>query len=150
MEPSTIIRVTSRRLIPFILVYGFYLITYGHLSPGGGFQGGVVLGSAVILLCLSLGTKKARGDFKAEMLTTLKNIGISSFILLGFAGIGAGYSFFTDFLPHGRVGELPSAGFILFLNLVVGIKVGAGIALIFYAFTRSRDKEDFEDRGDTD
>lgn len=146
MEPSTIIRTTSRKLVPFILIYALYLVTYGHLSPGGGFQGGVVLGSAIILLCLSQGTKKTRVDFKDEMLTILKNIGILLFILLGFAGVGAGYNFFTDFLPHGRAGEVPSAGFVLFLNLVVGIKVGAGIALIFYAFTRSRDKEDFETR----
>ncbi|RLE12077.1 hypothetical protein DRI96_05140, partial [Candidatus Aerophobetes bacterium] len=49
----------SRKLVPYILIFGLYLISYGHLSPGGGFQGGVVLASGIILLALARGTDSA-------------------------------------------------------------------------------------------
>lgn len=132
----SIVRTITRKLFPFILLYGCYLISHGHLSPGGGFQGGVILGAAIILLGLVDGVHIAEKRFKENLLSLTKNIGMIIFVLLGFAGMFFGYSFLSDFLPRGEVGTVPSAGFILLLNLTIGFMVGTGIAVIFYRTVR--------------
>jgi multicomponent Na+:H+ antiporter subunit B len=133
---SAIVKIFTRKMFPFILLYGCYLISHGHLSPGGGFQGGVIFGSALILLGLVEGVSQTEKRFKEDSLSLTKNIGMLIFILIGFTGIILGYSFLSDFLPRGEVGTVPSAGLILFLNLTIGFMVGTGIAVIFYRMVR--------------
>lgn len=133
---SAIVKIFTRKLFPFILLYGCYLISHGHLTPGGGFQGGVMFGAAIILLGLVEGVRITERRFKEDLLSLIKNMGMVVFILLGFAGMFLGYSFLSDFLPRGEVGTVPSAGLILFLNLTIGFMVGTGIAVIFYRTVR--------------
>lgn len=120
----------SRKLIPYILLLGFYLVSYGHLSPGGGFQGGVVLATGVILLALTRGVSTVQQNFSIKRLTAVEIAGFMLFLIMGAAGLALGRSFLENFLPIGVVGRIPSAGFIFFLNLVIGLKVGAGMTLI--------------------
>ena len=130
MEKSQIVTMISRKLVPFILLFGLYLISYGHLSPGGGFQGGVVLASGIILLLLSHGVTLVQRSFP-ERWVNLTELGmVFLFLLLGLAGLLLGKSFLGNILPLGEAGEIPSAGFILLLNMIIGLKVGAGITLI--------------------
>lgn len=133
---SAIVRTLTRKLFPFVLLYGCYLISHGHLSPGGGFQGGVIFGSAIILLGLVDGVHNTEKRFRENLLSLTKNIGMIIFVLLGFAGIFLGYSFLSDFLPRGEIGTVPSTGLILLLNLTIGFMVGTGIAVIFYRTVR--------------
>lgn len=119
-----------------MLLYGCYLISHGHLSPGGGFQGGVIFGSALILLGLVEGVRVAEKRFKENLLSLTKNIGMLIFILIGFTGLFFGGYFLSDFMPRGEIGAVPSAGLILFLNLTIGFMVGTGIAVIFYRSAR--------------
>ncbi len=107
MQESTIIKTMTRKLFPFILLFGLYLVAYGHLSPGGGFQGGVVIGSAIILLSLSQGISKTEERFKKNILGLMESLGPLVFMSIGLGGILFGYHFFKDFLPHeggGRFG----------------------------------------------
>ena len=69
MKKTTILDLVARKLAPFMLLFGFYLLTYGHLSPGGGFQGGVVIASGVILLAISRGVEAAEALFPVLSLT---------------------------------------------------------------------------------
>ncbi|NQT29373.1 MAG: sodium:proton antiporter [Candidatus Saganbacteria bacterium] len=140
-KTSSIVKIFTRKLFPFILLFGCYLISFGHLSPGGGFQGGVILGSAIILLGLVEGVKVTEKRFGEEFLSLTKNIGMLFFILIGFTGIGLGYFFLSDFLPRGDVGSVPNTGLILFLNLIIGFMVGTGIAVIFYRIVRHGSEE---------
>jgi multicomponent Na+:H+ antiporter subunit B len=133
VKQSTIVDLVSRKLVPYILLFGMYLISYGHLSPGGGFQGGAVLSSAVLLLCLSRGVKATRRLFTSRAVSALEIAAFSLFLAMAAAGMAVGVSFLGNFLPLGRVGDIPSAGFILFLNLVIGLEVGAGLTLICFA-----------------
>lgn len=132
MRESEIVNMISRKLTPYILLFGLYLISYGHLSPGGGFQGGVVLASGVILLFLSRGTTSVEKIFPEERLGLAEMGMFSLFILMGIGGLIAGEYFLGNFLWLGRAGEVPSAGFIFFLNIIIGLKVGAGIILICF------------------
>ena len=142
IKETKIVRTVARKLFPVLVLFAFYLIVYGHISPGGGFQGGVVLGSALILLCLSEGVEKAERKFKGLRLAMVESIGILTFIGIGFLGIILGHHFLGNFLPIGKAGMVPSAGSILLLNLSIGIKVGAGISLIFYALAKFRSDTD--------
>ncbi|MFW6149817.1 MAG: MnhB domain-containing protein [Atribacterota bacterium] len=138
MENSRIIKTLVQKLFPLILLFGFYLTLHGHLSPGGGFQGGVVIGTAIILLALCCGSKEVEKRFKSRYLSSLEKVAVLIFILLGLLGISFGYSFLSNFLPLGQKGCIASAGLMLPLNLVISIKVAAGIAIIFYALVKYR------------
>lgn len=138
MKNSKIIRTLTQKLFPFILLFGLYLTLHGHLTPGGGFQGGVVMGTAVILLSLSYGIKETGKRFKEKYLAILEKIAILIFIFLGLLGICLGYPFLKNFLPLGQKGCIASAGLMVPLNLIISIKVAAGITGIFYALVRFR------------
>lgn len=138
MGSSKIIRTMAQKLFPFIMLFGFYLISHGHLSPGGGFQGGVVLGTAIILLALSHNIEQTEKKFKSRWLNMLEKLGILTLIFLGFLGMLLGYSFLSNFLPLGKPGQIASGGLMLLFNIAIGIKVAAGISAIFYALVRFR------------
>lgn len=138
MGSSKIIRTIAQKVFPFIVLFGFYLISHGHLSPGGGFQGGVVLGTAIILLALSHSIEKTEKKFKSRWLNMLEKLGILTLIFLGFLGIFLGYSFLSNFLPLGNPGQIASGGLMLLFNIAIGIKVAAGVSVIFYALVRYR------------
>jgi multicomponent Na+:H+ antiporter subunit B len=138
MGSSKIIRTIAQKLFPFIMLFGFYLISHGHLSPGGGFQGGVVLGTAIILLALSHGIEQTEKIFKGRWLNMLEKLGILTLIFLGFLGIFFGYSFLGNFLPLGKPGQIASGGLMLPFNIAIGIKVAAGVSAIFYALIKYR------------
>jgi len=120
MERSQIVTMVSRKLVPYVLLFGLYLISYGHLSPGGGFQGGVVLASGIILLFLSHGLASAQRSFPERGLKIMELAMIFLFLLLGLIGLVVGNYFLGNILPLGKAGEVPSAGFILLLNLIIG------------------------------
>jgi multicomponent Na+:H+ antiporter subunit B len=136
VRQSKIVDLVSRKLVPYILLFGLYLISYGHLSPGGGFQGGVVLSSAVLLLCLSRGVEATASLFVSRAVSAVEMAAFALFLAMAATGMAVGVSFLGNFLPLGRIGQVPSAGFILLLNLVIGLEVGAGLTLIFFALLR--------------
>ena len=138
MRSSKIINTIAQKLFPFIVLFGFYLISHGHLSPGGGFQGGVVLGTAIILLALSHSIEQTEKKFKSRWLNMLEKLGILTLIFLGFLGIFLGYSFLSNFLPLGKPGQIASGGLMLLFNIAIGIKIAAGVSVIFYALVRYR------------
>ena len=132
MHKTEILDVIARKLSPFILLFGFYLITYGHLSPGGGFQGGVVLASGIILLLLSKGVDSVQELFPERAINLVEVLGLLSFLAIGLTGFFVGGDFLGNIFPVGAVDEVPHAGFIFLLNLIIGLKVGAGITLLCY------------------
>jgi multicomponent Na+:H+ antiporter subunit B len=126
-------------LTPFIFVLGLYVILYGHISPGGGFQGGVILATPIILFHILYGSV-----FRSRMVhpgtnTTIESCGALIFLLTGLACILAGGRFLAiSRLPlfHGRPGTLLSGGVIPLLNVAVGLKIGAAMVLIFHYMFR--------------
>ena len=104
MRKTDILDVISRKLSPFILLFGLYLITYGHLSPGGGFQGGVVLASGVVLLLLCQGTQRVSKLFPLPVINFTEALGFFAFLFMGTLGVLFGSGFLSNFLPLGRVG----------------------------------------------
>jgi len=129
---TLIVRNVVALISPFVVLYGAYVICTGHLAPGGGFAGGVILMGAVVMLILAFGRskgKEVKDQNRCHVLDGLGSLGFALVALLGFAAGG----FFVNFLPPGRVHEFLSGGTILGSNLAIGVKVGAGLAGVFLA-----------------
>ena len=118
MYKTDILDVVSRELSPFILLFGCYLIAYGHLSPGGGFQGGVVLASGIILLILGKNVTQIQQYFSLKAVSFVEMCGFLLFLLVGLIGLLISSHFLKNFLPIGSVEATPHTGFIFLLNLI--------------------------------
>jgi multicomponent Na+:H+ antiporter subunit B len=127
---TIIIKTISRLVLSFILLFGFYIVLYGHLTPGGGFAGGVILAIAYVLLILAFGGKVALSKLNNFWASIWDDLGALAFIVIGFFGITGGY-FMTNFIWHGNPGELVSGGIIPLCNIAIAVKVGAAIYAIF-------------------
>lgn len=144
---SAITKRSVGALSPFIFLVGFYIILHGHLSPGGGFQGGVVWGSLLILLGIVYGAMYAEGVFPPLCTRLTECLGALSFVALACLGLFTGSWFFTNLqagYPGGTPGMIASGGMIPFLSVAVGVKIGAGLAAIFYCMV-SNENEEAED-----
>ena len=133
---------TSLGFLGVISVFGIYMVLHGHLTPGGGFQGGAVLGTASVLVYLGNGYNVYSKTHPTLLLELGESIGAASYALIGLGGLLAGGVFLENFLPLGKRGQLLSAGTIPVINLAVGIEVAAGFALLFREFlkqTRARE-----------
>ena len=131
---TIIINQTVILIIPLLAVLGAYLMLFGHISPGGGFIGGVILAIIIIVVIITYGIEFSEYHFKSDKKSLLEDIGAIGFIVLGLLGIFTGYNFLANgqaYFGIGNPGELFSAGLIPYLNLMIGIKVGAGLAIIF-------------------
>lgn len=130
---TVIVKTISRLLFPFVVLFGVYIVVHGHLTPGGGFPGGVIIAAAIVVLLLAYGIEQAQkkvGFLHAEV---LEGIGGITIVILGLFGLLLGTYFLQNVFPTGGLGQLFSAGNLPLLYLGVGVKVAAGILLIFYA-----------------
>ena len=125
-------------LLPFILVFGAYIILNGHISPGGGFSGGAVMGAGLILYLNAFGFKRTERFF------TFRTFRVVSLVALSFYALSKTYSFFTgaNHLPSvitpGTPGRIFSAGLIPYLNIAVGLVVCCTM-YAFYTLFRKGD-----------
>ncbi|MFC5948689.1 MnhB domain-containing protein [Pseudonocardia lutea] len=132
--PLQAVRLVGYLLLPVTLVLGLDLVAHGHLTPGGGFQGGVVLGTGLHLLYLA-------GGFRAlERLRTFspfevgEAVGTTAFVAVGLAGLVAAGSFLANVLPLGTFGSLASGGIVSLLNVAVGLEVASGVVVLLGHF----------------
>jgi len=123
-KPNFMLRVGSKILFGIILVTSFYIILHGHLTPGGGFPGGAIIASSVLLLYLA--DDKFRSNIKSFKI--LEGVAGSLFVIIGLLGLVFATYFLQNFLPAGHVGELLSAGIIPIIYILIGLKVGSEIA----------------------
>jgi multicomponent Na+:H+ antiporter subunit B len=130
---TDILDTVSRKLGPYVILFGCYMISYGHISPGGGFQGGVVLASGGILIYLGCRSERLEGRFNIFTLSLAETAGYIALLLVGISGaVFAGYFLASPFsLVAGKPGAIP--WFIYMLNMIIGIKVGAGVGIICIA-----------------
>lgn len=131
---TIIVRTITRLLFPFMFLFGAYVVAHGHLTPGGGFPGGVIIAASFVMLILAYGieqTQKRASFVNAEVLDAFGGVILA---ILGLLGLFVSGGFFLqNVFPLGELGRLFSSGNLPLLYLGVGIKVTAGILLIFYA-----------------
>lgn len=132
------VKTVTRWLKGPILLFGIYLVLYGHITPGGGFGGGVVIASAFILITLASGERASLHLFSKGVASRLDSTGLLMFLALGWLGTGwAGSYFFSNFIntPEAAQFTLLSGGIMPMANLALGIKVASALFLVFTLLT---------------
>ena len=130
---SLIVKTVTRWLKGFLLLYGIYIVLYGHLTPGGGFSGGIIVACAFILLMLAEGQKISTCTLRKDIASILDSVGALIFLCVALAGLAKAGVFFlnliqTDPESHFR---LFSSGLIPISNIGIGLKVGMSVFLVF-------------------
>jgi multicomponent Na+:H+ antiporter subunit B len=132
-EPSVIVKSVTRVVFPLAFLYGVYIFVHGHLTPGGGFQGGTIIASSIILLYLGFGTLK----IPESAITALESVAALCFIGLGCICIFKGGNFLWNAIGLGNPGTLLSAGILGPIYIAIGVKVGTELTSIFNNMRRS-------------
>ena len=126
--PDTIIRFIARQLVPFIQLFALYVVAHGHHSPGGGFQGGVILGASFILLAISYDFKLVLGIMNERWNVLLGNVGVLIYAGIGFLCLLLGANF-LDYSMLSKV--LPATDKIMARSHgMLGIEIGVAIAVM--------------------
>jgi multicomponent Na+:H+ antiporter subunit B len=133
-ETSDILRATGVGLAPVTVLLAVYIVTHGQLSPGGGFQGGVILAAALVFVYVAGQYVLLRRVSPEPALEVAEASGAAGFALLGLGGLLFGATFFENFLPFGTKGSLLSGGTIPLSNLAVGLEVAGALGLIVSEF----------------
>jgi multicomponent Na+:H+ antiporter subunit B len=123
-------------LLPLVLVIALDSVAHGQVTPGGGFQGGIMLATAVHLLYVAGRYRSLERLRPMPLAETAEAAGTAAFVVVGFAGLLVSGSFLANFLPYGGFGTLLSAGTVPVLNVVVGIAVGSGGVVLLAQFFR--------------
>ncbi len=124
----------SRAGSPLILLFGLYVALHAMTTPGGGFQGGVIIASGTLLLYLGDGYDGWRRMIQSEAMDACEGAGAALYALCGFASMLLGLPFLQNFLPLGSLGDLFSGGLMLIENAGVTLAVGGGFAVVFGEF----------------
>ena len=133
MRGNIILRVAAKMLIPCILLFALYVQFHGDYGPGGGFQAGVIFGSAFILYALIVGIDAARQAVPAVVSRVALALGLLLFAGVGVAGLFLG----GRYLNYSVLADVPTAGQhlgIMLIELGVGITVAAAMITVFYVF----------------
>ncbi len=142
---TVIVKTVTRLTLWVIFLYGIYIILHGHLSPGGGFGGGVVLALGFLSILLAYGRPFARKWLSIRALHGLEASAPLLFLAIGVIGIAAGGAFLINFLGKGVLFDLASAGVIPILNIIIGLKVGLALFLVVWALTEWTPEEGDEE-----
>ncbi|MBM3304587.1 MAG: hypothetical protein FJY79_01350 [Candidatus Aminicenantes bacterium] len=130
---TVIVKTVNRLILWMIFLYGIYIILHGHLSPGGGFGGGVVLALGFLGVLLAYGRGFSLNWLRLGTLRDLEYSAPLLFLGFGLAGMAWGGAFLANFLSKGKLFALLSSGVILPLNIVIGLKVGLSLFLVVLA-----------------
>ena len=129
---SLIVKTITRLTVGLILLFGIYIVLHGHVSPGGGFAGGVIIALSFIHLMLAYGKEVAFKKLSKAWASVFESAGAIMFLGIALLGFTGGY-FFLNFLSKGEPFKLFSAGIIPLCNIAICLKVGAGLFAIFVA-----------------
>ncbi|OYT54748.1 MAG: sodium:proton antiporter [Candidatus Altiarchaeales archaeon ex4484_2] len=150
---SKIVKVTACILIIPGIVFGLYIIMHGHLTPGGGFQGGAVIATISALFIIAY-ADEIRGVLDKDILSLMESMALIAFISLAFLGLST--TFFHNFLVNGgglfgnpvsgiNPGDLNTGGVIPLMNLAVGLEVYSALSLIVVVMYFGSKQEVLED-----
>ncbi len=130
---SMIVQTVARWLKGPILLFGIYIVFYGHLTPGGGFGGGVVIACAFILVTLAAGEAVGLRIFSRGASSRLDSVGLLAFLVIAWLGAWLGSHFFENFIatPQDAQFALFSGGTMPLSNISLGLKVSSALFLVF-------------------
>jgi multicomponent Na+:H+ antiporter subunit B len=116
------------------VVLGLYIVAHGYLTPGGGFQGGVVCAAGLVLVYAAGQYRAYRAVSPIPLWELAEGTGAGAYVAVGLAALVRGYPFLTNFVGFGRAGDLNAGWTIALLNWAVGLEVSAALVLLFHEF----------------
>ena len=116
------------------LVFGFYIGLHGQLTPGGGFQAGVILATCPLLMYVCENTGAFKRVVSHAAVEVVEAVGSGSYAVIGIAPLVMGLPFLTNSLPMGETGDVFSAGNISLISACVGVEVTAAFLLVAYTY----------------
>jgi multicomponent Na+:H+ antiporter subunit B len=128
------VRLLGYLLLPVTLMVGANLVVHGQLTPGGGFQGGVVMGTGIHLIYLTGRYQSLERVRPLSVFTAGEAAGTAAFVALGIAGVAVGAGFLANVLPTGTWGALLSGGVVPLLSVAVGVEVASGVIVLLAKF----------------
>ncbi len=129
---SLIVKTITRLTVGLIFLYGIYIVLHGHISPGGGFAGGVIIALSFIHLMLAFGRQATLQRISKPFISLLESVGALMFLAIPLIGFMAGYFFKDWFVDKGKPFDLFSAGTIPLSNIAIALKVSMGLFAIFF------------------
>jgi multicomponent Na+:H+ antiporter subunit B len=137
-------RVTVLALVPLTVIFGLYMVLHGQVSPGGGFQGGVILCSAPLLFYLCAEYHQFRRAMPQRLIEATEAFGAAFYILVGGIGLAMGGAFLQNTLPLGQNGSITGGGTVALIDFGVGLEVSGGLclALLVYLEELVEEKEE--------
>lgn len=140
-DESPIVLLGSRLLAPYIMLFGWYVIFFGHYSPGGGFQGGTLLAASVLLIRLAGGRRISRLQIQEFATTPLAVVGVIIYFLTGFAAvIGGGHFLDYEYLPFmGMEPAMMRYWGILIIEVGIGLAVMAILVMMYDNMVKGED-----------
>ncbi len=137
-ESSEILGTASMLLFPIVIALGVYVFINGHLTPGGGFQGGAILASGLVLLLLANPLK----NVQSRIFTIVESLSGFTYVGIGIAGLFLAGGFLDNrILPLGQFGTLLSAGILPVIYILIGMKVGSELSGILIQFQNKQGDE---------
>jgi len=135
---SIIVKRITRITVSLIFLFGVYIVLHGHLTPGGGFAGGVIIALSFIHVVLAFGKDFALRRLNEKLASIFESLGAVLFLTVSLLGLFLAGIFFLNVLPKGKPFNLLSSGIILPSNIAIFIKVGASLFMIFIALAMLR------------
>jgi multicomponent Na+:H+ antiporter subunit B len=124
---DVIVKTLARLLVPFIVIYALYVVMHGHHSPGGGFQGGVILAASFVLLAISQGLDKIRQRLSEKTAGILSSLGVFIYAGIGLLCLLLG----GKYLDYGKLSKLLSVEPAQARSLgILGVEIGVALAVM--------------------
>lgn len=131
---SKTVKATAAASFGLTFIFGLYMCTHGQLTPGGGFQGGVIVATAFMLVYIAENVKRFKAITSHPLMEVLEAVGAGLYALTGISALAIGVPFLTNSIPLGTTGDVFSSGTIAVISASVGLEVAAGFILLSYTY----------------
>lgn len=130
------IRVTMQAMVAAMVIFGAYEASHGQLTPGGGFQGGVILATAPLLVFLAGEVRKFQKTVSHPLVEIAESLGAAGYAIIGTSALFAGAAFLTNWVPLGTTGSILSSGTIEWISVSVGLEVSGSFVLVMHSYMK--------------
>lgn len=131
---SKTVKVTAIASFGLTFIFGLYMCTHGQLTPGGGFQGGVIIATAFMLIFVAQNMKSFKAITSHPLMEILEALGAGLYAITGISALALSVPFLTNWLPLGNTGDVFSSGTIAVISASVGLEVATGFILLSYTY----------------
>lgn len=130
------IRIAMQSMVATMVVFGIYMVSHGQLTPGGGFQGGVILATAPLLVYLAGQVHTFEKTVSSPLTEIAEAAGAAGYAIVGATALFAGAAFLTNWIPLGQTGSLFSSGTIEYISIAVGLEVAGSFVLVMHSYLK--------------